>query len=445
MPRAPLAVLLALLAAQSALVICNIPPASLRGDEPYYAAKARYLFENARFPKATARDLAVEAGAHGISDWRPPGYPAFVAAVSGGAFDAPTLRRRVAIAQLALVVAAILMAWTLVPHTFVSALVLGLAPWPFAFVTRVLSDSLNAVAAFFAVVLLYRWATSRESRTAMLFAGALLSASTLLLRPEMAAIAPVPVAVALVLRWRRTRRVLPRHLAAAAAAMLLVLGLQYAYRSYFTGRMSLSLFGGLHIHNDGAFAWANSWLGTEAEAYEFVYALGRGRADMPVPARAFASDAERRTFDALMARVRAEGFSAAIDRGFAELAARRKREHPIAAVVLPRIWHCLHVWINTETNEQLLLFLRTWPRSLRRVILGGLLLLKLTLLVVFLWRVVTRATTPLVAILGSFVIARTLLIGLVLNWMVNRYLHVAWLPLIVVALAAEERTGDGAV
>jgi len=437
----PLVVLLVLLAAQSALLVFNLQPAPLGGDEPYYFAKAKALVEEGRFPRARAEDLVIEAGAPGVSDWRPQGYPAFVALVSGGDFDVAALRRRVAFAQLALVVAAVLTAWTLVPRTLVSALVLGIAPWPFAFVTRIMTDSLNAVVAFFALVLLYRWVVAKEGRTGLLLAGSLLSAATLLVRPEMAAIAVLPIAVALLLRWRQGW-VQPRHLAAAAAALLLVVGLQYAYRVYFTGRMSPSLFGGLHIHNRGTFAWANTWLGTEHEGYDFVYAISAGDTTARLPARAFASDAERRTVEALRARVRAEGFTPEVDRAFGELAARRIREHPFMAGVLPRLWHCVHVWVNTETNEQLLQFLSSWPRSIRRPLLGALLLLKLALVGLFAWRVLRWPPAPLVAMMGSFVLARTVLVGLVLNWMVNRYMVVAWLPLIVTALA-NGKTDDG--
>jgi hypothetical protein len=434
-----LAVLIALVAMQCAIALLNVPSKPLGGDERYYVAKARYLYEHGRFQKATAADLAAEAGGPGNSDWRPQGYPAFVALVSSGNFDVVPLRRRVTVVQLALVVAAVLMAWRLVPPTLGAALVLGLSPWPFGFVTQIVADSLNACVAFFALVLLLRWAAGERPRTALLFAGAFLSASTLLLRPEMAAVAPVPVAAALLIRWRRDRVTIVQ-LAAAASAMLIIVAAQFAYRTYFTGRVQPTLFGGLHIYNRGAFEWANSWVGTEHEAYDFVYGLGQIDKGKPLPARAFASEEERRTVEELRARVREGGFTADVDAAFGRLAEQRKRERPFAAIVLPRLWHTAHLWLNSETNDQLLLFLSGWPRPLRRIFIAGLLLLKLALLALFLRQVIRGPTQPLVAILGSFVIARTLLVGLVLNWMVHRYMTAAWLPLIVVALAAHDES-----
>jgi hypothetical protein len=435
--RLPLVVLVALLAAQSALVLTHIPSSRLTGDEPYYVAKARHLVEHGRFPKARPADLAAEAGAPGNSDWRPQGYPAFVALVSGGEFETVALRRRVTVAQLALVLVSIAVAWTLTGRTLVAAIVLGVSPWPFAFVTQILSDSLNACIAFIALALLYRWAISTASHNALLFAGALLSAATLLLRPEMAAIAPVPVAVALFLRWRR-HSLKAAHVVAACVAMLLVVAVQFSYRTWFSGRVEPTLFGGLHIYNPGAFAWVNSWIGTEHDAYDFVYGLAQGDPEHPLPDRAFADDAERHAVETLRARTRAHGFSPEVDQGFAQLAAKRKNERPFGAIVLPRLWHTVHVWVNTETNEQLLAWLGNWPRPARRALIGALLLLKAGLLLLFVWRIIRRRASPLVMMMGSFVIARTLLVGLVLNWMVNRYLLVAWLPLLVVCLARDD-------
>jgi hypothetical protein len=441
--RIPSIILAVLLAMQAAIALLHVPETPLGGDERYYVAKARYLYEHGRFEKAKPDDLAAEAGAHGNSDWRPQGYPVFVAAVSGGAFDVVPLRRRVALVQVALMLLAVAVAWRLLRPTLpprrqlAAAAILGIAPWPFGFATQIISDSLNATVAFVALALLVRWTTQARPRTMLLVAGALLSASTLLLRPEMAAVAPVPVAAALLIRHRRNRVPLS-HWAGAAAAMLLIVALQFAYRTYFSGRLEPTLFGGLHIYNRGAFAWANSWLGTEHEAYDFVYALGQQRAGKPLPARAFASEEERRTVERLRARVRSEGLTREIDDAFGTLAETRKREDPFGAIVLPRLWHAVHLWVNTETSDQLLLFLSRWPRPPRRALIAGLLLLKAVLLALFVVQVIRRRANAMVAILAAFVVARTLLIGLVLNWMVHRYMLAAWLPLLVVALASDD-------
>jgi len=434
----PWYVLLFLLAGQSALVAFE-PPRRFWGDEPYYVNKARFLYEHGRFQKAQPQDLAAEAGAWGNSDWRPQGYPAIVAAVSGGNFDAPWLRSRVATLQFAIMATAVALAFGMLrAKTFQSrilaAIVMGLAPWPFAFVSTVGPDSLNASLAFFGVYLLARWTTGSTALWSLL-AGSLLLSVTFLLRPEMIAVVPVTIVVAVIARHSAQRTTL-RDWSVAAAAFILVVALQYGYRSYFIGRLSPSLFGGLHIYNAGAFEWVNSWLGTEDEAYDFVYGLTEGNAPVVLPSRAFADDGERQIVDELRAEVRAKGFSESIDRRFGELARQRKREHPVSAAILPRLWHAAHLWFNTETNDQLL---RAWKpvwRPIRRGLLAVLLLMKATLVMAFglllAWQRRMVLSDPVIAVMASLVIARTLLVGVALNWMVSRYMVVGWLPLMVV-------------
>ena len=88
------------------------------------------------------------------------------------------------------------------------------------------------------------------------------------------------------------------------------------------------------------------------------------------------------------------------------------------------------------------------PRPLRRVLLALLLLLKAALVLAF--PIVVFATRkrwlaePVIPILAAHVVARTVLVGLVLNWMVYRYMVTAWLPLLlVVFLAPRARMSNG--
>ena len=413
-------ILLVLLALQAALVAFE-PPRPARGDEPYYVEKARYFVEHGAFPRATAAHFAAVRGEGGNSDWRPPGYPLFVAVVSLGDFEIDGLRRRVTAVQFLLIAAAVWCAFVslerraLSPRMLlVAAVIFGLAPWPYAHASLISPESLNASVAMFALLLLER---------GKIAAGSLLSC-TFLLRPEMLAVVPFPVAAAVFRRWSW------RDATKATAVFLLVLGVQYAYRIHFTGELSLSPFGPLRIYNEGAFAWANSWTGTEHEAYDFVYGLDQRDTTGELPERAFADEAERREITLLRQRVRREGLTWELDGEFAEVARRRKEEHPFLAVVVPRLWHTVHLWLNTETNEQLLHALSFVPRAVRRPLIGALLLLKLALVVAFFYGLRRRP------VCATFVIARTLLIGLVLNWMVNRYMVAAWLPLMLVSMSA---------
>ncbi|HEY0371129.1 MAG TPA: hypothetical protein VGD79_03975 [Thermoanaerobaculia bacterium] len=429
--RGPWLVLIVLLAAQAVMTV-PIATRPYRGDELYYVAKARAIFNTGRLPKATAMQLAVEAGAWGDSDWRPPGYALILVAISGGNFEAESLRPRVTVLQFAAMAAAILLGFSLLGRQsfrvrLLAAIVIGIAPWPLAFVATAGPDSLNASLAFFALLLLRR----RET----LAAGALLLTLTFLLRPEMIAVVPVPIGVALLVH-----RVRPREWALAIGAFALVVAAQYGYRTYFIGRVSTTLFGGLHIYNAGLFRWANSWIGTEDEAYDFVYGMNGGDPTGELPSRAFANERERQIVAQLRAETRARGFSQDIDRRFGELADRRIREHPITAGVAPRLWHTVHLWLNAETNDQLLHGWIPVPRPLRRVLLALLLLLKAALVLALPIAVfATRKrwlAEPVIPILAAHVIARTLLIGVVLNWMVYRYMVTAWLPLLLVVFLA---------
>ena len=440
-PRIAWIVLVTLLAVQAVLV-AGLPPSPFVGDEPYYVNKARYFAEHGTFPRVSAAARAAEAGAGGDSDWRPPGYPLFVAAVSGGNFEPETLRPRVAavqflgVALVAVTALACLSTFAGGRTMLVAALVLGAAPWPFDFVSLVGADSLNATVSFFGLIALWRW-TRGAGGCAGLFGASLLFSSAFLLRPEMIAVVPLPIAVAVILRTVSLRSFL-RLGATAAAAFLCVVAAQYAYRTHLIGRVEPSLFGGLHIYNAGAFAWVHSWVGTEDEAYDFVYELPEG-GRRTLPARAFRDEEERRAVDALRDAARRQGYTVEIDRAFGELAARRRRDDPFFAIVVPRLWHAMHLYLNLETNDQLLHALRRVPRTPRRGLIGLLLGLKVALLAAFavktarLLRGRWRAM-QLPALLASFVVARTVLVGLILDWMPHRYALMCWMPLIVVAL-----------
>lgn len=430
--RIPWLVLIVLIAAQAVMTVPIVTRPYYWGDEPYYVEKARAIFDTGQLPKATAKQLAVEAGAWGDSDWRPPGYSLILVAVSGGNFEPEVLRPRATTLHLAAIAAAILLGFSLLGRQsfrvrLLASIVIGIAPWPFAFVATIGPDSLNASLAFFGLFLMRRHET--------LPVGALLLSLTFLLRPEMIAVVPVPIGVALLVHRAR-----PRAWVSTVGAFALVVAAQYGYRTYFIGRVEMSLFGGLNIYNAGLFRWANSWIGTEDEAYGFVYGMSGGNPTGELPSRAFANEQERRIVEQLRAETRARGFSEDIDLRFSQLADRRIREHPMTAGVAPRLWHAVHLWLNTETNGQLLHAWIPVPRPVRRVLLALLLLLKATMVLAFPIAVfATRKrwlAEPVIAILAAHVIARTLVIGIVLNWMVYRYMVTAWLPLLLVVFVS---------
>lgn len=427
-----------LLICQAALLIGPSHP--FNGDEPYYAGKAQFFFEHGRFEHVSAEAMAVERGERwGTSDWRPQGYPLFVAAVSLGDFRDASLRPRVTAAQFALIAAAVWLLFEIMrpraghKHLLATAALLGAVPWPYDFVVSLSPDSLTASVTFFSAVML--WRALEKENVLLMFAGAFLLSTTLLLRPEMIVLAPVSLAAAVLLR-RFDRRTLLKRAAACAAAFAIVASAQVAYRVNVTGHPGF--FGGLHIRDSGAFAWTNTWLGSENEAYNFVYGLWTG--DIPeLPARAFSDDDERRAVGRviLLDRTR-HSYGSDLDAEFQRLAEKRKREHPFLAIVASRLWHSVHLWLNLETSSQLLNALGNVPSPIRRPILGGLLLVKLALLALFVVGAIRarKSRAPALIILCAvIVVGRTLVLGTALNWTAHRYMVPAWLPLLACAIA----------
>jgi hypothetical protein len=434
-------VLLVALAAQVVLAL-RVPPSAFGGDEPYYVGKASYFFEHHRFPRATPNDLAIENGqAWGQSDWRPQGYALFLALCSGGDFAPATLRPRVTAVQSLLIAFAIFLAFRALrvyaerpSMRLITAIVFGIAPWPFAFAPLLGPDSVVASLTAIALLLLGRYPKS-------VFFATLLFSITFTLRPEMIVLPPLIVACAAFYQQRRVRFAL-----IGAIAFLLVLAAHYAYRIDFTGQRTPPVFGGLHIPDRGAFAWVNTWIGSEHEAYDFVYALTSGQPEPPLPARAFANDVERRTVEGILAHMRVTGrYGREDDAAFETLAKQRTRENP-SRTIAARLWHTAHLWLNTETSTQTLMILGDAPAIIRRGILGALLLLKLAIVsafALFLIRVRTFRGDAFLILCAIYVIARTALIGLALGWFTHRYVLSAWIPLLACAAAAVSRQFNG--
>jgi hypothetical protein len=430
-----------LLICQAALLVRPHQP--FNGDEPYYVEKARFFFEYGRFENVSAEAMAVERGERwGTSDWRPQGYPLFLAALSLGDFRDASLRSRVTAAQFALIAVAVWLLFEIMrprlgyPHLMTVAAILGAIPWPYEFVATLSPDSLTASITFFSIVIL--WRSLEKENIPLLFVGAFLLSTTLLLRPEMVVVAPVSLAATILIR-RFDRRTFLKRTFACAAAFAIVVAMQVAYRINVTGHPGL--FGGLHIRDSGAFAWTNTWLGSENEAYNFIYGLSTGDVDVSeLPARAFSDAEERQAVErAVLVDRNRRSYGPDIDAVFQRLAEKRRREHPFLAIVGTRIWHSVHLWVNLETSSQLLDALAHVPRSIRRPILGGLLLLKLALLSLFVvgvMRARKSGAPALIMLCASIVIGRTLVLGTALNWTAHRYMLPAWLSLIACAMAS---------
>lgn len=442
----PLALLVVLLAAHLALTLAHYHH-PLITDEIYWVRNARHLVEHGSLPPIDPAALAAEQGqAWAASDWRPQAYTVFLAICSLGDFDDPdvTLRLRATTVQFLLLAAIVIALYRVAVRAGVSrwpaALLLGIAPWTFEFVNELGADSLNAFVMSLALLLLWRWIADPHRGTAWLFGSALVASVPLLVRPEMIVLAPVVIGLAMLLRRPFTRA----EFLTAVAAFALVLGIQVAYRIWFTGKPGI--YGGRQqIVNRGAFHWAETWPGTEKEGYDFVYLLTEGR-PIALPERAFADEHERQRVQSIVDRVRARGrYTREDDTAFEVLARERTRRFPILVASL-RLWHTAHLWLNNENPNPILDALAPVPRGVRRPIYGALLLLRLAIYAAALFAAVRAAVRlrrgeadafdRLTLLMAGFILARSLLVGLVLNWKVHRYVLVAWPAMLWCACAA---------
>lgn len=443
-----MAILLTLLAAHFALIMVN-HSRPLVGDEPYYVEKGAHIVHHHSFAPARASELEIVAGRQwGNADWRPQGYPLFLALIAPDVIDdPPALRRRVTIVQF-LLTAALVVAWFgLLAKSSSSrwvrmggALLLTL-PWPFEYVTDIGADTLNLVLAGAGLVLWILWASSPVRNRYLLTAAALLSSATLLVRPEMIAIAPIMALIGLVAR-RRYKRVTPTELALVIVVMSLPVLFQAGYRTWFVGRPGV--FGPLRIVNSGAFEWTRTWIGTEKEAYDFVYAITGGLLQS-LPDRAFENQTEREMVDRLQWRAFQHGYTRELDDAFAALASERRRAHPIVVAMIPLL-DTVQIWINLETPGPMLNALAQTPRSFRHPILGGLFVARCLIVVFALdgarrslkrWRAHQADMLDTIVLAAfAFAVARTALVALILQWRVHRYMVVAWIPLLCCAAAS---------
>jgi hypothetical protein len=431
--RLATSLLLLLLTCQIVLAIPNVV-GRFGGDEPYYVSKAAYFVAHHRFPRATSHEVAIEQGTEwGTSDWRPQGYPLFVALCSGGDLSAASLRPRITAVQACLIALAIFLVFrALRPHTdrssmrVLSALILGLAPWPFEFAGLIGPDSLVASVTAIALCLL-----GRHPRT--VFLATLLFATTFTFRPEMIVLPPLIVARAALFQEKHRLG----FILTAGLAFLAVFSAHYAYRIDFTGQRVPGIFGGQHIQDRGAFDWVNTWISTESEASNFVFSLTNGQTIPRLPARAFSTDMERRIVASVVSDIqRNRTYSAADDAAFETLAHLRVHQHPFIVVAV-HIWHTGHLWINSETNSPLLNAFAHFPRPFRRGLLGAILLLKLTMLAGFVLFLSQRDwRDPFLVLCGLYVLAHTALVGLAIGGFGHRLVVSGWIPLLGCAIAA---------
>lgn len=442
-----------LLTLQFGLLLASVlPPTSTLGsDEGDYASTAEYLQIHRAFPRVMDGSWGkpFPADFWGNSNWRPIGYPVALAMMTWDQVHSATARVRVAVVQLLMAVACIVLMYRLLTVSFDAsrmrwlgiAGLLGAQPWAFAFAGLMGPESLASSLTWLGIAWL-AWAVTGSGRTVLVgtFAATFVLAVTAILRPESAALVPPLVALGLVLGLRRLHDVMRIGLV-ASLAFVAVIGAQVAYRYNLTGRFEI--FGPARFFNAGVFRWVDTWLNTEKAAYDgFAYRIGSGALrTRDLPARAFGSREERAEIEQALERIRAQGgYSRDVDMVFAAVGNRRAAAAPIANSLVPGMARVAQRWLNLETSSQLLCALSKLPPSVSRVIVGlaagaRLLVLGAALFAgAVMWRQVRAEPRPsfvaaLTLLAAAYIVLRTTLMAL-LFVQTARHLQPAWMPLL---------------
>ncbi len=441
-------VLLVLLCWQFLLVLLLPGRPAPIGDEWGVIAKVQHLAGTGRLPQARPEELDIASGSvTGDSDFRPPGYPVFVWISSLGDDRWPVIQWRVTIVQFWIVALALWLVQGIILRLCTSRLtrllmsvVIGIQPWAFEFVHSTRPDTLTmGLATFGLAILAFYDGSSRRSMLALCF-GTLILCSTLLVRPEMFAIAPVIVTFS-VLATRPPLHRLITHGLIASIVFFSLAAIQVTYRTWFVGKPGV--YGPERLKYMGAWNWVNTWFSTE-ETLELVWNFRTGASGCEfLPSSAFSDETERaRILAAFRMREQSAAAASEADRVFAQVAAERVRESPIRHWVLPRIWRTTIHWVNLETSPQLLRALAEWPRPPRRIFLGCLFALRILVVgfgffgaVLLLRRRRASLVGRAAALFGFFVIVRAVFFGPIIGAVAHRYAVSGWPPLLLTCAA----------
>jgi hypothetical protein len=317
--------------------------------DTYYLRKSEALVRTGSFERPAPEDLAVLRGeAMGQSDFRPPGYPVFLALLGVTGENWEGRDRWIAVVQVAAAAACL---WWILERALerlsaregvLAAVLLGAQPWAFEFAYDRLPDTLTMAAAFAGADLAAGAATAASpARRAALAAtsGAALGVSTFL-RPEMLAFAPLVLAAGLLL-LARSAGVRAAALPALAGGLVLLaaFGGHVAYRRAVFGEWAV--VGRFQGNAPGVARWLKTWTSNDTDLRRIRAPLAQGeriRFDR-IPDRAFADAAEREEVRLLVGEIARRGeYLAEHDAAFARIAERRARADPVGSVVVPRLW-----------------------------------------------------------------------------------------------------------
>lgn len=438
------------------LVLLLLTPLSdsLSGDEANYVSKARYLCKYSRFPPVQA----VEEGEIRYSDFRPPGYPAFVAALMppGGTIQA--LRHRVSIVQyiLDLMVTTFVLFVTFrfsSANSFrtVAALVIGIQPWTSAYIVSIYPDTLTMFLAVTGLLFLTLSGSCRKAgvRSAIILLGGLLLSLSLVVRPEMIALACIMLGVVCVITLGAfSWRVWFLYGALAGASFMFAISLNVAY--HWQTEHRVRIVGELRHATPGFSRWIGTWIGPQHWKEELLFSRMTNETINELYAkrlskRVLTDSAELDTFIDIARNVQVRGhMTMEDDRRFEEMALARIAVSPWSYYVWGRLFNSCHFWVNLSNATHVLHGLARCPRVVSRCLTVSLLLFKVVLLLFAAgggmaawrgWRRLTQSWHGRVVLAGAiFVLLRTTMLSFGFNTAEHRYALVAWPFVLVLAL-----------
>jgi hypothetical protein len=411
------------------------------GDEPYYMTRAKQLLDKAELPKV-----------EGSGDWRPAGYSVFLAFFRGITRNWVSARMLCSFTQFTLLSLILLTFQTIaclfLKHSravFLTAILLGVQPWIFEDCRNLVPDSLTASLTTIGLLGLFASKYVKEkSHIIIFFLSALVLCTTIFLRPEMIAMAPLLICIGLFFQ-KQENPIFVRNVTIGLLILFILVGLQVLYRGSSNGKWEI--YGNFSIKKRGAHSWTDSWFSTEQTAYtEFLHENKIFYITVDnFPKRAFADPWEKNTIREALARVQEQRtYDESADLLFQRVAEKRVRDNYFLNSGLTRLWRTLMMWFYFD-GENLLSKNINQP-VLKSTIIVGFYLFKMLIFglaacsAVFTIRAIRNGTFAwyqhLTGLMIMCVIVRTFLMGLVLGWMIHRYALVAWPAMLWCAVSA---------
>jgi hypothetical protein len=452
--------LILLILGQFFLFFRSMPGKGLVGDEHAFVGKAMHFIKHGQFPKVPSYHKDVVEGriVGRWSDFRPPGYPVFLVLCNSIKVDKSEvstleLRLKSTVIQFVLISFVLLllhfMACKALPGSrwlYLFAVILGIQPWTFQYCQLMITESLVTSLMFFGLFFLSLFVSSRSKPYEIIFLllSMIFQCLTFMLRAEMIIFVVILTFIAILLKTKDILKVFKFGLIASTIFFIFI-ALNVAYR--FHVEKKIAIFGEYRLATPGLYKWTKTWFCNERTTMNIEphFTSNRPFEFNNLPPRAFGDIYEKKQIKkAFTVQNKTGKYNREIDDIFASIAAKRIKDNLVFNFLLVRIWNASLLWLNLETNTQLLMNLRYIPRNLRRFFLGGLLLLKICIFGFAIYSVIIFRECyrrrewlwydQMALIMFLFIILRTIFIGLIMGFLFHRFVVVAWPPMLWCAI-----------